>query len=350
MKFRVFNKSNVLLTSLCGVIILGGAFCILSEGANARQETKNNELLEFIHAEAPQIDVFPLDYVVVGCLDSAIEEPFNYISRRQLTFERFKPVYRFKERVSVATQDEVDKCVAQIDELNPKEKALVLAAICQFERLRRPTRILEPPKYSVKQDATLANESEPSIDVRKWQSRFKSYEPDKKITATTWRRWKNCVEKYGNSNKIAFEVVTASNSEAKNERIVNEEKCVDILKSKLDPAFAWENWVELRRLDPSFIASHKPMELANLLYNPDEPLTLAFLEKVDAMERSAVASAEDVRELTMLREYLWMNRNFRPLTSDSAGRRRDASSGSPQTLGAVAARLSQYRIPYEIIK
>ena len=71
-------------------------------------------LLETIRTEAALCEVFP--YRLLCGWD-------GYIYRYELTFERYLPFYRFKQRVASASRMDIEQCVSAFDGLNNREKA-----------------------------------------------------------------------------------------------------------------------------------------------------------------------------------------------------------------------------------
>ncbi len=344
MKQRVFKYDYLVRITLFGIIL----FAALNDvkGEEVGPADNNDGLLNVIQTEAKQMEVFPLDYVINGKSDWGL--------RYELTFERFKPIYRFKERACVATLAEVNECVARMDELNSKEKALVLTAICLFERTRRPCPDERVAKYGNADDKRLTpypNESENEKNMRNWTSCFPAYRPDQSISNETWRQLKKFVEKYRDSKEIAFSAFEPSESELKDQWIANIQSCVELMKSKLDPNVPWEDSFGFHFIEPSEGMTSggmtdEPIQLEKLKYS-DDSLTLAFLEKVASLEKNSALSAEETNELIMLREYWFMNRSCILPLNTSIGPRMGNSSTDPKTLGFVARQLSQCRIRYK---
>lgn len=84
-------------------------------------------LAEYITREAPKMDVFPFGLI------TAPSERF----RATLTFKRYLPFFRYKEKVLASTIEEVDDCVSRIESFSSKEKALVLWAAIVYGWVHR---------------------------------------------------------------------------------------------------------------------------------------------------------------------------------------------------------------------
>ncbi|MBQ9812855.1 MAG: hypothetical protein IJM54_06030 [Thermoguttaceae bacterium] len=342
MKQRVFKYDYLVRITLFGIIL----FAALNDvkGEEVGPADNNDGLLNVIRTEATQIEVFPLDYVMGGRSDWAM--------RYELTFERFQPIYRFKERACVATLAEVDECIARIDELTPKEEALVLAAICLFERTRRPCPsefVIESGNDDDKRLTPYPNDSESEKQLQNWTTCFPIYRPDRSISKRTWLRLEKFVEKYCNSKEIAFSSIETNESELKIELTNSIKGCVELMKSKLDPTLPWDDWSELHFFDPLRVAiggmTSSPLSLKS--ENSDDPLTLSFLEGVKSRETTDPTLTDETNELKMLREYWYAIRSRVTLLNDSVGPKMGNSSIESKTLGGVANQLLQWRIPYK---
>ena len=339
MKQRNFRYDYFVRISLFGIIL----FVALNDVKCKKvgPAVNNDGLLNAVQTEAAQMEVFPLYYVINGKSDWSL--------CYELTFERFRPIYRFKERACAATLAEVNECVARMDELTPKEKALVLTAICLFERTRRPCPVERVAKYGNADDKRLTpypDESENEKNMRNWTLCFPAYRPDRSISNKTWRQLEKFVEKYRDSQEIAFPAFETSESELIDQWIVNIQSCVEIMKSKHEPNVPWEDSFGFHFIELSGGMTDEPIQLEKLNYS-DDSLTLAFLERVASLEKNSALSAEETNELIMLREYWFMNRSCILPLNTSMGRRMGNSSTEPKTLGFVARQLLQCRISYK---
>ena len=356
---RLSKLKRVPLAALFAVLILGCAVWAAGKASLARHEVKNDGLFNEIRTEAAQIEVFPVDYVLLG------KESIWEI-RYELTFERFQPVYRFKERACAATLPEIDECVARIDELNPKEKAMVLTAICLFERTRRS----RPAQYV----SRLGNANDERValyprdfyadeQLRNWAACFPIYRPDRSISKRTWRRLEKFVGKYRDSKEIAFPAVETSESELKDNWFASIGRCVELMKTRLDPTVPWDEWSEARNpnspdggwSDLDYLSRKGAPPLESPIYpfssiipeQLDDSVTLAFLEDVASLEKSSSLTSKEVQELTALREYCFMRRSYVSSLNESAGPLTGNSSARAKTLGEIAACALLDRVPYK---
>ena len=211
-------------------------------------------LLETIRTEAALCEVFP--YRLLCGWD-------GYIYRYELTFERYLPFYRFKQRVASASRMDIEQCVSAFDGLNNREKAFVLTALFIFERSRR---LRDVPQKSVtdgskEQEYCYRMELSDPVDLRRIsklaedgdasglrslfsesisvfpaqrlseyiQERaasgeyvpaycynpefcgvftpllYPDYAPDEQIDSSVWRRWRDVIAGCADVNEVAFE-------------------------------------------------------------------------------------------------------------------------------------------------
>ena len=102
----------------------------LSRENEARRRFAPNDglsLAEYIIREAPKMEVFPFGLIAV---------PSSRF-RATLTFKRYLPFFRYKEKVLASTIEEVDDCVSRIESFSSKEKALVLWAMKIYSWVNR---------------------------------------------------------------------------------------------------------------------------------------------------------------------------------------------------------------------
>ena len=105
------------------------------------------------------------------------------------------------------------------------------------------------------------------------------------------------------------------------------------MKSRLNPAYPWDEWQEIRHWRETTACD------SFLFVAHDDRLTEIFLREVAAMEESSSTSAEQIEEMAMLREYWFMMRSFYPDPKDNEGYRYGNSSFRSQKLGTIAEQM-----------
>ena len=184
--YRRFSRRQILCDALAAgsAMFAGsgscGAFSLIKRDAFKRRFAPDDglSLSDYIDREASKMDVLP--YYLLTYSDIRF--------RATLTFKRYLPFFRFKERVMSATKEEIDDCVRQIDNFSPKKKALVLFAtkvwsyVCRRQPQNEPRYYTYQRKYykwieSVKETMNSINLNSPT-DLDNYEER--SFSPGKR--------------------------------------------------------------------------------------------------------------------------------------------------------------------------
>ncbi len=117
--------------------------------------------------------------------------------RLECNFEKYLLFYRIKEKTALATADEIEECVRELDKCPPTEKALVIISVFIFERIHRP---YFGPEEMVKKDKTFWEKERPLYFVEM----LPDYVPDLSISEEQWTRWNATIENFVGDPAIAF--------------------------------------------------------------------------------------------------------------------------------------------------
>jgi hypothetical protein len=166
-------------------------------------------LFEAIQYFSEKIDIFPVDiwaecrsgpigksllsheWVVDPFYPTRSGGPDNFFHgkfRCEMTFEKYIPLYNFKETACRVSKRDLFDCVARINEATPKEKALILTVIFLFEKSHRKK------KYFSKQEI---------VDIV-----LPRYVIPYQLKSREWRYLINIIESYKNSQTIAFPAIS----------------------------------------------------------------------------------------------------------------------------------------------
>ena len=189
--------------------------------------------------------------------------------RATLTFKRYLPFFRFKERIVSATKEEIDDCVRQIDDFSPKKKALVLFAtkVWSYVYERQPQNL---PRYrtykrmhyewieSVKETTNSINSNHPTdldnYEERSFSPRKRPYypynypvlrvryssqtrlilgepNPDLFVDEETLLRWSKVRDKFYGNEEIAFPAFIEPPEDSRRQEI--KETLLRLVKSPL---------------------------------------------------------------------------------------------------------------------
>ena len=251
--YRRFSRRQI----LCGALAAGGAACAGSGSCGAFSLIKRNafkrrfapddglSLSDYIDREASKMDILPYYILTTGVRFYAT-----------LTFERYLPFFRFKERVLAATKEEIDDCVRQIDVFSTKKKALVLFAAKLFgyvyycppknryqhwyhawrESAKETTKSIDlncpendPTDLDHYEERSFSPGKRPyypySYPVRQARYVFRSLlilgepNPDSFVDEELSLRWNNVKEKFFHNKEIAFPALTEPPEDSRSEEI-----------------------------------------------------------------------------------------------------------------------------------
>jgi len=195
-------------------------------------------MFERIQQIAAKTEVFPVDIYnlnhsgplglkAVVSKDTSVDPRFRVFGgwqyRYDLTFDRFIPLFEFKECVYNASVNDLDDCINRIEEMTPKEKALLLTAIFIFEfRYRHCASFDEPLAFMMKlandyidelrdrYDPQMIKYFEDHVGELLFCGRNMGYKPNESIDKEVWSRWLTVIEKYRDDKTVVFPTSTVS--------------------------------------------------------------------------------------------------------------------------------------------
>jgi len=228
--------------------------------------------------------------------------------RYELTFDRYIPMFKFKERVYHACVNEMNGCIDRIDEMTPKEKALLLTAIYIFER-----------RYRSYPDIVNRMNDNPALEkITNSKEYIREGEviaslPDDSISDEVYNRWFIIVENYKDAPSISFPAIDTPLEEMKREWEISLEKCDQVMMSR------WNISVTERK--------------RYFMYG---------LEYLALLGSLRIKSPEEARLLSMYGEYYTIFFGGRLMgTGPYCGN----SSEFPKTLGEIATQILMSRYP-----
>ena len=221
----------------------------LSRENEARRRFAPNDglsLSEYITREAPKMEVFPFGLI------AAPSSRF----RATLTFKRYLPFFRYKEKVLASTIEEVDDCVSRIESFSSKEKALVLWAAHIYSWVNRndlhdsyqsryrdwqkrvkarlefpeesfPHNFVSTPSADSVKERSYAPSARPyfpyyypslgfSRHVRSFLILGEPF-PDRSLDKTRLHPWFSVQEKYYSSREVAFPAISVDSADFSND-------------------------------------------------------------------------------------------------------------------------------------
>ena len=329
-------------------------FC-LSIRTNANEQSNDTNMqqdktfFDEIRDLATKMEVFPVDIYAQNCdgpLGKLATVPKyekrglhsrTYVDLRyELTFNRFLLMFDFKECVYHATIQDIDDCIHRIDEMTPKEKALLLTALYIFEyRHHRYSlgdyfyekTIKHYNNYIEKlHDRGKANMVKFIKDYYLEERSFGKiigYKPDDSmnIDNETWSRWLAVLEKYKEFKTVAFPAIDTPFEELKKEWEINIEQCKQVLRDR------WQ------------------LDVVKLYDN--ETYRIAFSDQYfPRLESLAEKSPQEARLLFIYSEYfdvLYLSPQPAIIPYDRN------SSEFPKTLGDIATQILMSRLNYDDI-
>ena len=253
-------------------------------------------LFDTLRSISKRMEVFPVDIVadnIGGPLGVATQTHGSFVrwqKRYDLTFDRYAVFCEFKELAHRITEKDLRDCLMQIDEANPREKALILTTIFIFERTRRRM----PHNYLHRTKPIL-----PFCEV------------DSRITRWQWSRWIKIIEKYKKDETVVFPAIMADNEE---------------LIHQWEESYAKGYALQYDRWNLSSKEGVDPRIAEELFPTKD-------------------LSPPDVQRLNIFQEYLWTIAGDRVLSG--IGPASGNSSAEPKTLGDIATQLLMSRLPYD---
>jgi len=234
---------------------------------------------------------------------SAVPARLPYLGH-EFTFDRYVPIFEFTESVYKASVSDIDDCINRINEMTPKETALLLTAIYIFECQHRydPRRQLITGIYY---DGVL----HPLEEGVRIIGSILHYKPDQSIDDEVWGRWISVVEKYQGDVTVAFPAIDTPLEQLKKEWEASYKKCEEILATK---------W-------------HLPLERQAITMTEEYHSLFTLLKK---------NSPQEARLLSMYGEHLEMSRTRGPTVNDSI---------LPKTLGDIARQILMSRRHYDLV-
>ena len=187
--------------------------------------------------------------------DTTINSHFGRIKpdywryRYELTFDRFVPMFELKECVYKACVNDVNDCITRIEEMTPKERALLLTAIYIFEyrnrHLSSHDRMYALWTKFIK-DCTVFEPIEglddpDGVKLEKYRNDYRDsrpcgvaigYQPDDSIDEEIWDKWLAVVGKYKDNKTVVFSAIDIPLDELKKEWEQNIEKCVQDMNDR----------------------------------------------------------------------------------------------------------------------
>ncbi|MBQ9874758.1 MAG: hypothetical protein IJM30_09870 [Thermoguttaceae bacterium] len=337
------------------------ALCAFGANLFAQEERRpeNESLLETIKIEAANMEVFPVD-MIANSTKGAVYQKANlarqerlgkncYIpkwgERRELTFERYLPFYRFKTRVGLASPEEIDECVDEFYKLTVREKALAITAIFIFERVRRRP-FKDEHKLTPNGSYAARFPFFPYYPIHPYRYDYISlllpkYVPNEAISKEKWEKWNATIENCLGNKEIAFpevdsllnptnfpanDAASVFDEDNRDQWTKNLEHCLNLVKLKLN--------VEMSVFGQDTLSFDNSRE---------------FLQKVDKLETDSSRSKYDL--VFALRDYWFTFQNDEEYWNIRRGQilslRNGNSSFVPKTLGDIADQLLKSRLEYE---
>ena len=218
----------------------------------------------------------------------------------ELTFDRFVPVFEFKEVVYKARVKDVEDCIDRINEMTPKEKALLLMTIYIFEYRYR---------YHPKSDYFTKYHQHQGKEIR-YAGMIIGYKPDESLDNNIWSKWLAIIEKYKDDTTVAFTAIDVPLEELMKDWEAGYKKCKEALTTR---------W-------------HLPSEWGVITATEEFRSLLATLKE---------SSPQEARQLSMHGEYcvIFDDGNL-PFANHSG-------SMFPKTLGDIATQILMSRCKYD---
>jgi len=325
---------TILLIQLSSLFLVCLSFPLYSEEPSNNTITKTGKtLFDDIRDFAVKMEIFPMElYAPIGPLapqmfhkriiedeihnKSFVEEnppvDWGYRGwhvRYELTFDRYIPMFEFKERVVRAEIKEIENCIDRIDEMTPKEKALLFTAFYIFESRYRlnpgrqwAVKLMQASESSVS-SRMIVNEYDYEICYLNFLSRY------------MWDKWFTVVEQYKDSTTIAFPAFDHPLDDLKKEWKANYDKY------KHDMASKW-----------------------NILVS--ETCSITISPGYSEMYRTSGEKPPEEIELLLL--YTGYQRTIRPFPGSADARFFSGNSSVyPKTLGEIAMQILMSRFPYD---
>ena len=327
-------KTNSLSIILIGSFFL---FCVSIQIYSKEQssnvvEQESKTFFDEIRELAAKMEVFPIDIFVPQREGPLGFKPvnrrflqsdhFDWLHRYELTFDRYVPMFEFKECVYKAGVNDVNDCINRINEMSPKEKALLLIAIYIFEYRYRHHPALDS-MYAIELKAF----KNAGVDYNDYGSGGYlttrmlaiSYHPNASIDQEFWDKWLEFVERYKYDTTVVFPAIETPLDELQKEWEINIEKCKQVMSDK------WN-------LPPD-----QPMFFYSLLRG-NELHTLYLLLKRESPD-----------EASMLQRYCEYFDVIDFKLGAATGYYDGNSSPFPKTLGDIATQILMSRLNYDDI-
>ena len=315
-------KTITLSTMLLSWMFL---FC-LSIQANAGEQSydadsqKVKTLFDEIRDLAAKMEVFPVDIyasdqrgplgvraVLSKDMTTARTSYSVWKDRYDLTFDRYVPMFELKECACKASVSDVDNCINRMNELTPKEKALLLMAIYIFEYRNR--NCFGYDHVMARRVDGVMKEGEET----RFGGRAINYKPDGSIDKNFWTRWLAVIEKYKDDTTIAYPAIDMPLEELISEWEINFENCCRIIMNK------WQ--------------LPKPVRGRRITGSDEYRTLLASLKD---------ESPQEARLLLMYGEYFDLFDTGKSVSPYSGN-----SSPFPKTLGDIATQILMSRLNYD---
>jgi len=146
----------------------------------------------------------------------------------ELTFDRFVPVFEFKEVIYKANVNDMNDCINRIDEMTPKEKALLLLAIYIFEY-----------RYRYHPNRNYYAKHSKEAEIISTSAFVLGYKPDMSIDKYVWSKWFTVVEKYKDDTTVAFPAIDVPLEELMKEWEAGYNKCKEALTTRWHLPSEW---------------------------------------------------------------------------------------------------------------
>ena len=253
---KTISISTILLSTL--FLFCLATYVKAEDQSKESNSQKDKSLFDDIRELAARMEVFPMDIYAQNydgplglkavlsrdtTIDPHYSKPSYWRYRYELSFDRFVPMFEFKECVYIACVNDVNDCVIRIEEMTPKEKALLLTAIYIFEYRNRHLASFDR-MYALwaefMKDRTVFDPIEglddpDGVKLKKHLKDYPkecrpcgdaiSYQPDDSIDKEIWGKWLAVVGKYKDDKTIVFPAIDTLLDELKKEWEHNIEKC-----------------------------------------------------------------------------------------------------------------------------